>query len=242
MDLGVRHIRTAGKGSGSVELTLPGALRQLVGLPCRITLHDGARLDIVLQPDLSRALEAFGALWRALTFSLASGRFVAGGEVFPADGFSFGLQPRASGGEMPYLCWEDGLALAAGAVDMAPPARSIAACAARYAADIDIALPLAEGFGAVCGFLACGTMIFPEWQEPCDIAAAALAARGIWQPGTAWQRTPDTTTKQFWLALTPGLDEAARLFAGWSEPGTAYADLRTAWRRGRAIELNRGVS
>jgi len=44
------------------------------------------------------------------------------------------------------------------------------------------------------------------------------------------------------LALTPGLDEAARLFAGWSEPGTAYADLRTAWRRGRAIELNRGVS
>jgi hypothetical protein len=85
-------------------------------------------------------------------------------------------------------------------------------------------------------------MIFPEWQEPCDIAAAALAGRGVWQPGVAWQRAPDMATNQFWLALAPGLNEAARLFAVWSEPGSAYADLRTAWRRGRAIELNRGLS
>ena len=52
MDLGVRQIRSAGKGSGSIELTLPADLRDLVGLQCRIMLRDGSRPDIVLQPDL----------------------------------------------------------------------------------------------------------------------------------------------------------------------------------------------
>ena len=84
MDLGVRHIRTAGKGSGSIELTLPAELRDLVGLPCRIVLRDGSRPDIVLQPDLQRALIAFATLWQAMARGLLrDGVASAGGEDPP---------------------------------------------------------------------------------------------------------------------------------------------------------------
>lgn len=240
MDLGVRHIRTAGKGSGSVELTLPGQLRHLVGLPCRITLHDGVRPDIVLQPDLTVAFNAMAAIWRALAATLSGDAAARDTERFPTAAFSFGLRPEQSAQGAPYLSWQDGLVVAAGTADAAAPARCIAACAAQYAGEIGVDPGMAAPFGAVCGFLACGTLANSSWQEPCDIAASDLAARGYWQPGAAWQAAPDAAGDRFWSVLEPGVLAAARLFAAWSVPDSAYPALSAAWRRGRSIELNRG--
>jgi|GEM_PF-3185658 hypothetical protein len=236
MDLGTRQIRTAGKGSGSVELTLPGKLRRLVGLPCRILLHDGERPDIVLQPDMAQARDAFMALWRSLALALLG----EPAPEFPAAAFSFGLLPRHGAPDSPYLCWQDGLALGAGAAEPEAVARSIAACADQMAADLAIAPALAGPFGAVCGFSAIGRMAFPEWQVHCDVAASALAGHAAWQPGRAFATTPDTRSAAFWSLLSPGLCAVAELFGAWSQPGSAYPDLRAAWRRGRAIELNQG--
>ena len=115
MDLGVRQIRTSGKGSGSIELTLPAGLRDLVGLPCRVILRDGSRPDIVLQPDLRHALAAFKTVWHAMGAAVVpdDAKTSIMPVALPLGEFAFGLQPRATGGEMPYLCWRDGLALAA---------------------------------------------------------------------------------------------------------------------------------
>jgi len=67
MDLGMRQIRTAGIGSGSVELKLPSELRHLIGLHRRIKLHDRLRPNIMLESDLAPAMRAFAMDWEALT-------------------------------------------------------------------------------------------------------------------------------------------------------------------------------
>jgi len=236
MDFGTRQIRTAGKGSGSVELTLPGELRRLVGLPCRILLHDGERPNIVLQPDLARARDAFGALWGALALALLGEPAPA----FPAPAFSFGLLRRAGGADCPYLCWQDGLALGAGTATAEAVACSIAACAQQMAPDLAIAPSLAGPFGAVCGFTAIGRVAFPDWQVHCDVACVALSGHPAWHPGHAFAQAPDTRGDPFWAQLTPALCRVADVFAGWSQPGSAYPALRAAWRRGRSIELQQG--
>lgn len=245
MDLGVRHIRTAGKGSGSVELTLPGALRQLVGLPCRIVLQDGAQPDIIVRPDLSPALAAFGDVWRALALVFAADRPCPGGEPFPAHGFSFGMATRGMEKAGPYLCWQDGLALATAAGPAAAAgaaaARATAACAAQLAPDLGIEAGLAADFGAVCGFYISGDIACADWQEACDIAASELAQSGLWRPGAAWRaHAGRIAAPALWADAGAGLVAIAHLFAAASQPGARYAALRRAWRRGRSIELQRG--
>jgi hypothetical protein len=245
MELGMRQIRTAGKGSGSVELTLPGALRGLVGLPCRILLHDGEQPDIVLQPALSEARAAFAAVFQACALALM-GEPAAG---FDPAAFRFGLltasvQAGTGAGTGPALCWQDGLALAAAAGGAAPspPAagRVVAACAEAMAGELGIAAPLAPRFGAVCGFLAAGRVVVAAWQEACDIAAARLAGDPAWQPGAA--AALDPCGAAFWARLSPGLLAAADLFAALSQDDAAYPDLQAAWRRGHALETTRDVN
>jgi hypothetical protein len=235
MDFGTRLIRTAGKGSGSVEVTLPAALRRLVGLPCRITLHDGAQPDIVLQPDLAGARAAFAVIWHGMAQALAADP----APDFASAGFHFGLLPQQAAPATPYLCWQDGLALASGG-SPAAAAEVIAACGENLAPETGVAPALAAQFGAACGFVAVGEILHPGWQEPCDIAAMELSGHAAWLPGAAFAASPDIRAPAFWAVLAPGLSALAALFAALSQPGSAYPALHAAWRRGRSIELNRG--
>lgn len=173
MDLGVRQIRTSGKGSGSIELTLPTDLRDLVGLPCRIILRDGSRPDIVLQPDLRRAHQAFSELWQAMATALLPGD--AEIPAFPVGAFGFGLHPRGRGGDLPFLCWRDGLVLAAAAPhDPDAVSRTLAALGHAMAQGLSIDPALGFAFGAACGYLVAGVPPTSDGQEACDIAAVAL--------------------------------------------------------------------
>lgn len=235
MDLGVRQIRTAGKGSGSIELTLPADLRALVGLPCRIMLRDGSRPDIVLQPDLRGALSSFSALWTAMAGVIL--REDADPPSLPLPAFSFGLQPRAGGGDLPFLCWRDGLTLAAPPpYDPAAISRTIAAFGQVLAADLKIAAALAAGFGAACGYLLAGVAANVDGQEACDLAAAALH-RTIEAP-TQRASVDGFLGDDFWRQAAPLLWATTDLFAAWTADPTAHAALRAAWRRGRTIEMS----
>ncbi len=212
MELGVRRIRTAGRGSGSIEVTLPSALRTLVGLPCRVILRDGLRPDIVLQPDLRDAHAAFVAVWRGMTAAVLRG--TAEQPAFPVASFGFGLQQRDGGAEAPYLCWHDGLALAERAPH--PPhavARVVAALGQALAAELAVAPGRAWEFGAACGFLASGVAPSLEVQEVCDRVAAALPMR-VGMPG-------DATDEAFWAGAGPLLLAAAGLFRSWAQGAAA---------------------
>ena len=52
MYLGTRRVRSAGRTSGSVEVTLPVQLSVLQGVACRLVVRDGARPELVLEPEL----------------------------------------------------------------------------------------------------------------------------------------------------------------------------------------------
>jgi hypothetical protein len=238
MDLGVRQIRTAGKGSGSIELTLPSELRDLVGLPCRIILRDGSRPDLVLQPDLRAAHLLFSLVWQRLTACLVTDD--ADVPRFPVSAFDFGLQRRDARAEKPFLCWRDGLVLAG-----EPPhepeavARIISAQASALAERLEIGAEHANGFGAACGYLVAGVPAEADEQEARDLAAATLRETA---------RLDDTATVEacaagigsdiFWQRAAPLLAATADLFAGWTNDPASYDALRAAWRRGRTIELN----
>lgn len=70
MHMGSRGIRSAGRGSGSVELTLPVDLAVLEGVTCHIELRDGLLPEVVLRPDLAFLRSVFEAVWDRLAVGL----------------------------------------------------------------------------------------------------------------------------------------------------------------------------
>ena len=70
MHLGTRKIRSAGRTSGSVEITLPTVLHVLEGTECQLIVRDGPRPEIVLQPDLTVAQDLFQTLWHKIQVGL----------------------------------------------------------------------------------------------------------------------------------------------------------------------------
>ena len=238
MDLGVRQIRTAGKGSGSIELTLPSELRDLVGLPCRITLRDGTRPDLVLQPDLRAAHQALACMWQNLVAALLPR--TEDSPRFPVNAFDFGLQHRDGRTGRPFLCWRDGLILAGEPPhDPAVVARTLAAQACALAERLDIGADHAGGFGAACGYLAAGVPPDTDDQEARDLTAASLPpALRPDEASAAEACAAGIASPLFWRRAAPLLAAAADLFASWTSDPASHSALRAAWRRGRTIELN----
>jgi len=215
MYLGTRPIRTAGRGSGSVEVTLPAQLRPMVGLACAIKLHDGARPAIVMTPDLSRARAAFASLWARLVDAAGLG---ATGRPWPEDDFALGLSacpclPGQPNGQ-PGLAWADGLTLAAGEGTDAALGRAVYAMLLVSSAAQGIspaAAPLFAGGGAVlCG----GHVLCPEWRRGADLAVVSLPA-ALWRPGAAWAAHPDWRQDGFWADATPALRAMAQAALKW---------------------------
>jgi hypothetical protein len=233
MDLGTRSIRSAGQGSGSVEVTLPVAFRGLAGLPCRLELRDGLRPEIVLQPELRSARAAFARLWSLL--ATAIGADVTAHPPL-ADAFVTLWPGAARPGHQPALAWSDGLALAAPAPhDAAPVARSISAFATLLAPSLGIADRLAAGFGVAAGFVLAGHAA-PGAEAACDIAAA-LAARDGMAPGAPLAATGDALSADFARAAARVLEPLRDAHLDWTADPPRHAALLAAWRRGVALEL-----
>lgn len=108
MYLGTRRIRSAGRTSGSIEVTLPPQLQGLEGMECRLTVRDGPRPEIVLQPDLSAAQTLFERLWEKLRLGLSQVDEI--GDFSPAD-FTLTLFPPGHWQERPPLAYADALAV-----------------------------------------------------------------------------------------------------------------------------------
>ncbi len=108
MNLGSRRIRSAGRTSGSVEVTLPAEMQALEGVECRLILRDGARPEIVLQPDVSLAEKVFAGLWERLRIA-----FAKIGEIgdFSLADFDVGLFPSRHWRDKPPLSYYDALVI-----------------------------------------------------------------------------------------------------------------------------------
>lgn len=235
MEFGTRSIRSAGQGSGSVEVTLPPAFRGLAGVPCRVALRDGLRPELVLQPDLAAARTAFGRLWTLVTQAMD----IEGGAL-PLAECAITLWPAAEApGAMPRLAWADGLVLAG-----TPPhaglalARSTAALAQLAALRRGIAAGLAPDFGAACGHALGGAVVHPALQSACDIGAAHLAAAGFAPDPALVLAAEDAGGDAFRRAALPRLQLLAEQHLDWTDDPARHAAVMVAWRRGVALELS----
>jgi hypothetical protein len=241
MDLGVRQIRSSGNGSGSVEVTLPSALRDLVGLPCRITLRDGLRPDIVLQPDFRPARAAFTLLWRHLATSLPDPFDDAATTDLPVTRFALRLAPGSDPceGADPVLAWLDGLALSG-----PPPhdAQILARCVAGLAHARAAALGLRDkaGFGAGCAYALTGIVVHPAREEICGILDFALTDHSLAIRQSFAHAGEDAQSPAFWHASGAILRAVTALFHGWNIQPDQHDMLRAAWRRSITIEMNGG--
>ncbi len=235
MEFGTRSIRSAGQGSGSVEVTLPPAFRGLAGLPCRVALRDGLRPELVLQPDLAAARMAFGQLWALLVDAMG----IEGGGVPLAD-CAITLWPASDApGAMPRLAWSDGLALAGPAPHAAfALARSVAALAQLAAPRRGIAPGLAADFGAACAHALAGATVHPAQQAACDIGAAMLAAAGLGHEAALALAAEDAGSDAFRAAAAPRIAKLADQHGEWTDDPARHADILVAWRRGVALELS----
>jgi hypothetical protein len=103
-----RKVRSAGRTSGSIEITLPPEVQLLEGIECRLILRDGARPEIVIQPDISMAEDVFAELWGQLR--VAFGQI---GEIgpFSLSDFNVSFLPPRHWHEHPPLSYRDALAI-----------------------------------------------------------------------------------------------------------------------------------
>ena len=103
-----RKVRSAGRTSGSIEITLPPEVQALEGVECRLILRDGARPEIVIQPDISIAEVVFTDLWERLRIA-----FSQIGDIgpFALSDFDVSFLPPRYWHEHPPLSYRDALAI-----------------------------------------------------------------------------------------------------------------------------------
>ncbi|MBU0703252.1 MAG: hypothetical protein KKC18_05235 [Chloroflexi bacterium] len=239
MYLATRRIRSAGRTSGSIEITLPAQLQVLEGAECRLTVRDGPRPEIVLQPDLSAAQTLFHTLWQRL--SLGLGEIDEVGDFSPGD-FTLALFPPRHWQERPPLAYADGLAVLrqrAGQGDCEPEAltRLVAFLAVAAGSRLGLEGALALAFGDAVSYLITGTSagLGTDFER-------GMAHRTFWVEGRAQQPLGSPCDDQVWQQARPGFRRVYDQFRAWQEDPEAYASDREKWYRALTVEMGVQVS
>ena len=229
MYLGMRSIRSAGRTSGSIEITLPVKLQVLEGAECQVSLRDGARPEVALRPDVSEAREMFEALWRKLALGLAGIAEI--GDFSPAD-FAIGLFAPAHWKERPPLAYADALGLAAGEARdphaLGASARLVAALAIVAGRRLGLEGALAVAFGDAVAHLVTGEA--PELGTDFERGRVHRLLRGDRLPAGAVAE--DAT----WLAARASLERIYGDLIAWQHNRDGYEAERRHWYRGLAVE------
>jgi len=103
-----RKVRSSGRTSGSIEITLPPEMQALEGIECRLMLCDGARPEIVIRPDVSMAEVVFEDLWERLRIAFSQ---IGDIGAFTLSDFTVSFLPPRHWNERPPLSYRDALAI-----------------------------------------------------------------------------------------------------------------------------------
>jgi len=236
--LGSRRIRSAGRSSGSIEITLPVKLEVLAGVECRFVLRDGPRPEIVLRPDVSAVQALLHDLWGKLRVGLRSIGEI--GEFSPWD-FTLALFPSDLPRRRPPLAYADGFVALRGS-DGADRrrgealARLLSYMGVAVAERLGLEGSFAVGFGESLAYVMTGT--------PADLGAGferAMARRAFWGDAAAPRAGPPLSD-EVWREATAGLRRIYEQFRAWQEEPEAYVRARSRWHRALALEAGTGGS
>ena len=242
MHLGTRKVRSAGRTSGSVEITLPVEVQALTGIGCEIILQDGVRPQIVLQPDLSVAQALFIELWGMLRRGLE-----AVGDIgdFALSDFNVALLPPRHWYERPPLSYNDALILQ-GYIEQKVPSARIQNSAAllhlitflviNASYRLGLKGQLAIAFGDSLGYLVTGASGGHGSEFERD---AALTAYGAGQRPVAGQIAA-LSIDDDWTAAQEGLRRVYELFAAWQADPAEYEAARNRWWQS-GVTVERGA-
>ena len=239
MFLGIRKIRSAGRTSGSIEITLPTELHILEGVACHLAVRDGPRPEIVLQPDLSAVQPLFHELWGKLRLGLAQVDEI--GDFSPGD-FAIALFPSPHWQERPPLAYADALSVLhrrSGQRDGDPEAatRLLAFQAVVGGHRLGLKGALALAFGDALSYLITGTA-----AGLCTDFERGMAHRIFWGKGQAPQAVSSPFRDEVWVQARPGLRRVYDQFRTWQENPEAYAAARGKWYRALKVEMGMRVS
>jgi hypothetical protein len=234
MYLGVRRIRSAGRSSGSIEITLPTQLHVLEGVECRLMVRDGPRPEIVLQTDLAAAQDLFQRLWQKLRLGL--GELDDLGDFSSAD-FTLALFPPRHWQERPPLAYADALSVLhqrAGHDGQGPDAlvRLLAFLAVAAAHRLGLRGSLALAFGDAVAYLVTGT--------PAGLGTdfeRGMAHRIFWHENRAQPPARSPFSDEMWRQCRPAFRRVYEQFRNWQDDPETYAIARKNWYRALMVEI-----
>lgn len=234
MDLGTRTIRSAGRTSGSIEITLPVKLQVLKEVACRLSVRDGPRPEIVLQPDISSAVHLFELLWQKLELGLAEVGEL--GDFSPAD-FTARLFPARHWHARPPLAYSDALTvlrLLEARDDRGPEAlaRLLASLAMVAGQRLGLEGALALAFGDAVAYLITGWSagLGTDFERGMAHRTFLGAGRASHQP------TGSPFDDEVWLKARSSLVRVYDKFRAWQDDPAAYATERRKWYWALTVE------
>jgi hypothetical protein len=233
MYLGLRKIRSAGRTSGSIEITLPTDLHILEGVECRLVVRDGPNPEIILQPELSVAQRIFEELWRKLQLGYAE---IGDIGHFASEEFSLALFPPRHWQTRPPLAYSDALVVAQSgnkAHVKAPEAlaRLLAFLSLGAIYRLGLKAPLALAFADATAHLMTGVSagLGGDFER-------GLAHRVFWGD-RASQDLGSALDDAVWRKAAPGLYRVCEQFRIWQRDPKAYTNARDTWYRALRLEL-----
>ncbi len=235
--IGERNIRSAGRGSGSVEITLPVDLGVLEGVTCHVELRDGLVPEIVLRPDLGFLLPVLDAVWARLAIGLETVDEIGG---FSEADYVVGLFPETGLGDRPALAYADGLLVqrqprpdGANGGDgwirsLEAYARLIEAMATAAGGRLGLSIAMATLFGNQIAFTATGAPV-----AMIDAFARSSLAESSSEVGWC---NGDPLAEACWVAARPRLARLYDRLAHWDEDDAGLQKEREHWYRARRVE------
>ena len=233
MHLGTGKIRSAGRTSGSIEITLPPPLQSLTGLTCRVLVRDGLYPEIVLLPDFAEAWSYLEVLWKQLSRTLgangATGRFTPGTFTLTL------LPPRHSQRGLP-LAYSDLVQLArsgehCGQDEIEALVRVLSVLAASIAGDLGLDQAFALGFGDAVAYVV--TQQSAGFGTDFERSMAASLSR---QAHFTRRAVIAPFDDDFWLECEPALRRIHEQFRSWQGKPERYEAMRQQWYRALQFE------
>ena len=235
--LGDRIVRSAGRNSGSIEITLPVRLQVLQGVMCRVELRDGIAAEVVLHPDFVPLLPIFDTCWGLLIQSFKTVDDI--GEFWEGD-YVLGLFPEMSQSSRPILAYADALILREAFTEvnkeaaieitqvLEPLARIIESMAAVAAVRLGLSIQTAAMFANQLAYVASGVA---TGTIDAFARGSLLDASGEigWCRNQPW-------ADETWIAAQPIVENLLERCSAWDKEPGLFAQQRQLWYQARRFE------